>query len=157
MDLHSAECPDEKIDTVSRYLRILYELDEEGIDPLRARVVERTGHAGTTVIRTVARMERDGLVHLARDRTILFTVTGRSQATAVMRKHRVVERLLVDVIGLAREQAHLEANRWQHVISDEAERHIVGLLSEPWVCPHGKPIPGLDDLGIIVPESSCTA
>ena len=140
---------DEKIDTVSRYLRILYELDEEGIDPLRARVVERTGHAGTTVTRTVARMERDGLLHLAADGTIFFTDTGRREATAVMRKHRVAERLLVDVIGLARDKVHLEASRWEHVISDEAERRIVALLSEPWVCPHGMPIPGLDDLGII--------
>jgi DtxR family transcriptional regulator, Mn-dependent transcriptional regulator len=121
-------------------------------------VAERTGHAGTTVTRTVARMERDGLLYLARDRTILLTYTGRREATAVMRKHRLAERLLVDVIGLAPEKVHLEASRWEHVISDEAERHIVALLCGPWVCPHGMPIPGLDDLGIVAcPDQGPTA
>ena len=88
------------IDTTEMYLKTIFELEEEGITPLRARIAERLGHSGPTVSQTVARMERDGLIHLADDRQLQFTERGRALATRVMRKHRLAERLLVDVIGL---------------------------------------------------------
>ena len=138
------------IDTTEMYLRTIYELDEERVVPLRARIAERLGQSGPTVSQTVARMERDGLLHVADDRHLQLTVVGRREATAVMRKHRLAERLLADVIGLDWEDVHIEACRWEHVMSDEVERRIVGLLDKPLVCPHGNPIPGLDHLGLAV-------
>jgi DtxR family Mn-dependent transcriptional regulator len=93
-------------------------------------------------------MERDGLLHVADDRHLQLTDSGRHQATAVMRKHRLAERLLVDIIGLDWEDVHIEACRWEHVMSDAVERRILALLSKPLVCPHGNPIPGLDELGL---------
>jgi DtxR family Mn-dependent transcriptional regulator len=136
------------IDTTEMYLRTVYELEEEGTVPLRARIAERLGQSGPTVSQTVARMERDGLVHVAQDRHLELTEQGRREATWVMRKHRLAERLLLDVIGLDWEDVHIEACRWEHVMSEAVERRIVGMLSEPLVCPHGNPIPGLDELGV---------
>jgi DtxR family Mn-dependent transcriptional regulator len=136
------------IDTTEMYLRTVYELEEEGVVPLRARIAERLGQSGPTVSQTVARMERDGLLHVADDRHLQLTPEGRRQATGVMRKHRLAERLLADVIGLDWEDVHVEACRWEHVMSDAVERRILALLDKPLVCPHGNPIPGLDELGL---------
>lgn len=136
------------IDTTEMYLRTVYELEEEGVVPLRARIAERLGQSGPTVSQTVARMERDGLLHVADDRHLQLTETGRSEAIGVMRKHRLAERLLADVIGLDWEDVHIEACRWEHVMSDAVERRILALLDKPLVCPHGNPIPGLDELGL---------
>lgn len=139
------------IDTTEMYLRTVYELEEEGVTPLRARIAERLGQSGPTVSQTVARMERDGLVRVAGDRHLELTEEGRRHATSVMRKHRLAERLLADVIGLDWSQVHTEACRWEHVMSDAVERRIVAMLDKPLVCPHGNPIPGLDDLGLPFP------
>jgi DtxR family transcriptional regulator, Mn-dependent transcriptional regulator len=136
------------IDTTEMYLRTVYELEEEGVVPLRARIAERLGQSGPTVSQTVARMERDGLLHVADDRQLELTELGRHEAIGVMRKHRLAERLLVDVIGLDWEDVHIEACRWEHVMSEAVERRIVAMLDKPLVCPHGNPIPGLDDLGL---------
>ena len=136
------------IDTTEMYLRTVYELEEEGVVPLRARIAERLGQSGPTVSQTVARMERDGLLHVADDRHLELTDQGRHEAIAVMRKHRLAERLLADVIGLDWEDLHIEACRWEHVMSDKVERRILALLDKPLVCPHGNPIPGLDQLGL---------
>jgi DtxR family Mn-dependent transcriptional regulator len=130
------------------YLRTVFELDEEGIIPLRARIAERLSQSGPTVSQTVARMERDGLLRVEGDRKLSLTATGRMLATRVMRKHRLAEALLVDVIGLPWEEVHIEACRWEHVISDSVERRLVELLEYPVRCPHGNIIPGLDELGV---------
>ena len=136
------------IDTTEMYLRTVYELEEEGVVPLRARIAERLGQSGPTVSQTVARMERDGLLQVADDRHLELSDKGRHEAVAVMRKHRLAERLLVDVIGLDWEDVHIEACRWEHVMSEAVERRIVAMLDKPLVCPHGNPIPGLDQLGL---------
>jgi DtxR family Mn-dependent transcriptional regulator len=130
------------------YLRTIYELEEEGVIALRARIAERLGQSGPTVSQTVARMERDGLLHVADDRHLVLTADGRREAISVMRKHRLAERLLADVIGLDWEDLHIEACRWEHVMSEKVERRILALLKKPLVCPHGNPIPGLDQLGL---------
>jgi DtxR family Mn-dependent transcriptional regulator len=135
------------IDTTEMYLKTIFELDEEGIVPLRARIAERLGHSGPTVSQTVARMERDGLLTLAGDRHIELTSEGRLRATRVMRKHRLAERLLIDVIGLEWEYVHDEACRWEHVMSERVERKILALLKDHHDSPYGNPIPGLDELG----------
>ena len=136
------------IDTTEMYLRTVFELEEEGIVPLRARIAERLHQSGPTVSQTVARMERDGLLRVENDRHLVMTAEGRRLATHVMRKHRLAERLLVDVIGLPWEDVHIEACRWEHVISEAVEQRLVTLLNAPSVCPHGNPIPGLDELGL---------
>jgi Mn-dependent transcriptional regulator len=136
----------ELIDTTEMYLRTIYELEEEGVVPLRARIAERLGQSGPTVSQTVARMERDGLVVVAGDRHLELTEAGRARAVAVMRKHRLAERLLIDVIGLEWELVHAEACRWEHVMSEAVERKLVALLDNPTTSPYGNPIPGLEQL-----------
>lgn len=133
----------ELIDTTEMYLRTVYELVEEGIVPLRARIAERLHQSGPTVSQTVARMERDGLLTVQDNRQIALSEKGTEMAVAVMRKHRLAERLLVDVIGLGWEQAHDEACRWEHVISDDVEQRLVAILDDPRESPYGNPIPGL--------------
>jgi DtxR family transcriptional regulator, Mn-dependent transcriptional regulator len=140
-------CVTDLLNTTEMYLRTIFELEEEGIVPLRARIAERLGHSGPTVSETVARMERDGLLSLADDRHLELSATGRQLATRVMRKHRLAERLLLDVVGLEWEYVHEEACRWEHVMSERVERKILALIGEHRESPYGNPIPGLDELG----------
>lgn len=140
-------CVSDLIDTTEMYLRTVYELEEEGIVPLRARIAERLHQSGPTVSQTVARMERDGLLAVEGDRHLELSPNGRQLATRVMRKHRLAERLLIDVIGLDIEFVHEEACRWEHVMSEQVERRLVELLDHPTESPYGNPIPGLAELG----------
>lgn len=135
------------IDTTEMYLRTILELEEEGIVPLRARISERLGHSGPTVSQTIARMERDGLVVVTDDRRLELTAGGREKSVRVMRKHRLAERLLADVIGLEWPYVHEEACRWEHVMSERVERKLLDILDHPTESPYGNPIPGLDELG----------
>jgi len=128
------------IDTTEMYLRTVYELMEEDVPPMRARIAERLHQTGPTVSQTVARMERDGLLMVNDDRLIELTAEGMRLATSVMRKHRLAERLLLDVIGLDWRMVHDEACRWEHVISDEVARRIVALVNTA-ESPYGNPIP----------------
>lgn len=134
------------IDTTEMYLRTIFELLEDGVPPLRARIAEQLGHAGPTVSQTIARMERDGLVVVEGDRTLRLTDEGLMRATRVMRKHRLAERLLTDVIGLPLTEVHDEACRWEHVMSDRVERRLVEMLDHPRTSPYGNAIPGLGEL-----------
>ena len=131
------------IDTTEMYLKTILELEEDGVTPLRARIVDRLGHSGPTVSQTVARMERDGLLHVMGDRRLELTEEGRAHATEVLRKHRLAERLLLDVIGLEWAQVHDEACRWEHVMSDAVEARLVELLHDPTLDPYGNPLPGV--------------
>lgn len=140
------------IDTTEMYLKTVYELTEEGVPPLRARIAERLGHSGPTVSQTVARMERDGLVVVRDDRHLELTEEGRTRAVRVMRKHRLAERLLTDVIGLDWSLVHSEACRWEHVISVQVEQRLAALLHHPLHDPYGNPIPGLAELDSLGPE-----
>jgi DtxR family Mn-dependent transcriptional regulator len=129
------------------YLRTIFELSEEGILPMRARITERLGQSGPTVSQTVARMQRDGLVEIDEDdRHLVLTDTGSDLAMRVMRKHRLAECLLVEVIGLPWEEVHTEACRWEHVMSESVERRLVEILGNPTTSPFGNPIPGLGEL-----------
>ena len=144
------------IDTTEMYLRTIYELVEEGIVPLRARIAERLHQSGPTVSQTVARMERDGLLTVEGDRHLELTEEGQLLATRVMRKHRLAERLLTDVIGLDWELVHAEACRWEHVMSETVERRLLELLDHPTESPYGNPIPGLEELGDTTGEDFMT-
>jgi len=129
-------------DTTEEYLETILSIEEEGVVPMRARLVERLGLSAATVSETVARLEDQGYVELAGDRSLHLTDKGRGLATTVVRRHRLAERLLVDVIGLEWEKVHAEAARWEHAISADVEEKLVQLLGDPATCPHGNPIPG---------------
>ena len=131
----------ELIDTTEMYLKTVYELEEDGVPPLRARIVERLDHSGPTVSQTVARMERDGLIKVADDRSLELTDEGRRRATEVIRKHRLAERLLLDVIGMDRRLVHQEACRWEHVMSEQVEERLAVILDDVSTDPFGNPIP----------------
>jgi DtxR family Mn-dependent transcriptional regulator len=143
------------IDTTEMYLRTIFELEEEGIVPMRARIAERLSQSGPTVSQTVARMERDGLVVVSDDRHLELTAAGRDTATRVMRKHRLAECLLVEVLGMPWEEVHAEACRWEHVMSESVELRVLELLHHPTHSPYGNPIPGLEELdpGTAVPRA----
>ena len=132
----------ELIDTTEMYLKTVYEMEEDGVLPLRARIVERLDHSGPTVSQTVARMDRDGLIRVADDRSLELTETGRRRATEVIRKHRLAERLLLDVIGLDRGLIHEEACRWEHVMSEQVEDRLAQILDDVSTDPFGNRIPG---------------
>jgi DtxR family Mn-dependent transcriptional regulator len=129
-------------DTTEEYLEAILEIEEEGITPIRARLVERLGLSAPAVSETVNRLVDHGYAELMDDRSLRLTDEGRSIATSIVRRHRLAERLLVDVIGLEWEKVHKEADRWEHAISADVEEKLVQLLGDPATCPHGNPIPG---------------
>ena len=127
---------------VEQYLETILELEESGVAALRARLVERLGVTAPAVSETVKRLEREGYLTLDDERVMHLTVTGRAYATSVLRRHRLAELLLVDVLKVPWSQVHEEACRLEHAISDNLEAHLVTLLGDPGMCPHGNPIPG---------------
>ena len=126
---------------LEEYLEAIHELGEEGIVVIQARLAERLGHSAPAVSEMIRRLRDEGYVEI-RGRSLMLTSQGRSKAESVVRKHRLAERLLTDIIGLPWEKAHMEAGRWEHVISDEVEALLVERLGHPTTCPHGNPIPG---------------
>ncbi len=129
-------------DATEEYLETILELEEEGIVPIRARLVERLGVSAPAVSEQVNRLVGGGYTELLDDRSLRLTSKGRKLATTVVRRHRLAERLLVDVIGLEWEKVHREADLWEHVISADVEEKLIALLGDPATCPHGNPIPG---------------
>ncbi|MFW0796969.1 iron dependent repressor, metal binding and dimerization domain protein [Gordonia sp. CPCC 205515] len=137
------------IDTSATYLRTIYNVAEDGLITRRARISERLGLAGPTVSQTVIRLQRDGfLVDSSIERHLELTPEGHAIATAVTRKHRLAERMLCDLLGVPALRVHAEASKWEHVMSDDAERGLLGLLDHPTESPWGNPIPGLGELGV---------
>src|SRR3954451_5724242 len=126
---------------LEEYLEAMYELQEEGTPVIQARLAERLGHAAPSVSEMIGRLRTGALVE-PQGRALRLTTKGRKRAESVVRKHRLAERLLTDIIGLEWHKTHLEACRWEHVISDEVEGLLVKLLDNPTTCPHGNPIPG---------------
>ncbi len=126
---------------LEEYLEAIHELGEEGIVVIQARLAERLGHSAPAVSEMIRRLRDEGYVEV-RGRSLVLTDRGRSKAESVVRKHRLAERLLTDIIGLPWDKAHIEAGRWEHVISDEVEALLVERLGHPTTCPHGNPIPG---------------
>ena len=129
------------IDATEMYLRTVWELLEEGIPPLRARLVERLGVSAPAVSETVAKLENEGLVTLDERRRVQLTKEGQALAAGVMCKHRLAERLLTDIVGVDWAYAHTEACKWEHVISDNVETKIYDVLGGPTTSPFGNPIP----------------
>lgn len=124
-----------------QYLEAIFNLEEEGREVIQARLAERVGHSAPTVSEVVHRLREAGYIEVT-GRSISLTTTGQKLATSVIRKHRLAERLLTDIIGLPWHKVHAEADRWEHVISDDVEARLVEVLGNPATCPHGNPIPG---------------
>src|SRR5438270_4261172 len=127
---------------VEDYLETIFELEESGVPVMRARLVERLGVSAPTVSETVARLEREGFLALDAQRLVRLTDRGRSAATGVMRRHRLAERLLVDVLQVPWHQVHEEAHRLEHAISETLEPYLVKVLGDPGTGPYCNPIPG---------------
>lgn len=123
------------------YLEAIHDLEEDNITVIQARLADRLGHAAPTVHENIRRLRDSGYIEI-NDRTVSLTRLGREKAQKVVRKHRLAERLLTDVIGLAWHKAHKEAALWEHVISDEVAERLEVVLGNPTTCPHGNPIPG---------------
>ena len=149
---------------VEQYLETILELEESGIVPMRARLVDRLGVSAPAVSETVKRLEREGYLTLDDERVLHLTASGRDYATAVLRRHRLAELLLVEVLKVPWAEVHEEACRLEHAISDNLEAHLVKLLGDPGACPHGNPIPGsanvsdpgpLHQLGAVPDGSVC--
>jgi DtxR family Mn-dependent transcriptional regulator len=122
------------------YCECIFELDEDDVEVIQARIVERLQVSRPAVSEMIRRLEAEGLVTV--DRTIRLTPAGESLAQTVVRRHRLAERFLTDLLGLSWAQAHHEAGKWEHVMSDEVEAAMVRVLGNPTTCPHGNPIPG---------------
>ncbi|HET6714003.1 MAG TPA: metal-dependent transcriptional regulator [Actinomycetota bacterium] len=123
------------------YLEALYEIEEEGFPMVQAEIARWMGVSRPSVSEHVKRLIGDGLL-TADGRTLAFTDDGRRVAIALVRRHRLAEHLLIDVIGLPWHQAHQEAEVWERVISAQVEERLVEILGDPGACPHGNPIPG---------------
>jgi DtxR family transcriptional regulator, Mn-dependent transcriptional regulator len=123
------------------YLEALYEMAEEGIPTQQARLAEWLGVSPASVSEAVKRLTQRGLVEV-RDRRLSFTDDGQRRAEVLVRRHRLAERFLVEVVGLPWHQAHEEATVWGRAISDQVERRLIAILDDPGTCVHGNPIPG---------------
>ncbi len=125
----------------SQYLEAIYEMAEEDISPVQARVAQWMGMSRASVSEAVKRLTRDGLL-VTSGRRLEFTAEGERVARALVRRHRLAEHFLIGVIGLPWHKAHDEAGRWERVISAEVEDRMAAILDDPATCPHGNPIPG---------------
>jgi len=123
------------------YCETIFELREDDVDVIQARVAERLDVSRPAVSEMIRRMETQGLVTIEGG-TIRLTDDGMGLAESVVRRHRLAERFLTDILGLSWAEAHKEAGKWEHVISDNVEQAIVRVLDNPTTCPHGNPIPG---------------
>jgi DtxR family Mn-dependent transcriptional regulator len=138
------------------YCEAIFELREDDVEVIQARIAERLDVSRPAVSEMIKRLEHQGLVEI--DGGIRLTGDGMELAETVVRRHRLAERFLTDILGLSWAEAHPEAGRWEHVISDRVEEAMVKILGDPTTCPHGNPIPGsnyrapdavsLDELGV---------
>lgn len=123
------------------YCETIFELNEDGQKVIQARIAERLEVSRPAVSEMVRRLVDEGLITVTKHE-IFLTDSGRELATTMVRRHRLAERFLTDVLELSWAEAHHEAGKWEHVISPAVEDAIVKKLDDPTTCPHGNPIPG---------------
>jgi DtxR family Mn-dependent transcriptional regulator len=124
------------------YLEAIYELGEEGRTVLQARVGERLGLTAATVSEGIKRLIADELVRVGESRELELTDRGRGLAETLVRRHRLAERMLTDILGIPWHQCHEQAEDWEKVMTPEVEQAILDKLDGDPTCPHGNPIPG---------------
>jgi len=125
------------------YCEAIFELHEDDIEVIQARIAERIEVSRPAVSEMIRRMEQENLVRID-GTTIVLTDDGKVLAEKVVRRHRLAERFLTDILGLSWADAHEEAGKWEHVISDSVDEALTRVLGDPTTCPHGNPIPGAD-------------
>ena len=128
----------------AQYCETIFELAEDDVEVIQARIAERLGVSRPAVSEMMRRLELEGFVAATEDREIVLTAAGRSLAERTVRRHRLAERMLTDLLGLSWAESHLEAARWEGVISPTVEAAMDRVLGGPTTCPHGNPIPGSD-------------
>ena len=128
---------------VEEYLQAIYTLADENGHVVSARLAEFLGFSAPAVSEMVHRLERDGLVSLDDHKEVHLTKAGKTQADSVVRRHRLAERFLVEVLGFEWWKTHEEAERLEHAMSPEMETRIARVLGDPQTCPHGNPMPGV--------------
>jgi DtxR family Mn-dependent transcriptional regulator len=131
------------------YCECIFELGEDDVDIIQARIADRLQVSRPAVSEMIRRLEAEALI--TNDGAIVLTVTGRELAEQVVRRHRLAERFLTDVLKLSWAEAHHEAGKWEHIMSEHVEQAIDRLLGSPTTCPHGNPIPGSD---YVVPDTT---
>ena len=141
--------PGEHHPAFEEYCECIYELLEENVEVIQARIVERLQVSRPSVSEMMKRMEAEGLISISGS-SISLTETGEKLAQRTVRRHRIAERFLTDILGLSWAQAHHEAGRWEHVMSAEVEMAMDRVLGNPTTCPHGNPIPGSQYLAALV-------
>jgi DtxR family Mn-dependent transcriptional regulator len=124
------------------YLQAVYTLADEGGQVIGARLAEFLRISPAAVSEMVHRLERDGLVKLDERKEVRLTETGMTAASSIIRRHRLAERMLVDLLGYEWWKTHEEAERLEHAMSPEMEERLVRVLGDPQTCPHGNPMPG---------------
>jgi DtxR family transcriptional regulator, Mn-dependent transcriptional regulator len=125
------------------YCEAIFELREDDVNVIQARIAERLMVSRPAVSEMIKRLEAEGLVTI-KGGTISLAAAGQRLAERTVRRHRLAERFLTDLLGLSWADAHKEAGKWEHVISTPVEEAIVRVLNDPTTCPHGNPIPGAD-------------
>ena len=125
------------------YCETIFELAEDDLDVIQARIADRLDISRPAVSEMIRRMQAEGLVEEGRG-TIELTPRGHSLAETVVRRHRLAECFLTDILGLSWADAHQEAGKWEHIISPAVEQAMTRVLEQPTTCPHGNPIPGSD-------------
>ncbi|CAB4363595.1 MAG: MarR family transcriptional regulator [Actinobacteria bacterium] len=122
------------------YCECIFELQEDDVVVIQARIADRLQVSRPAVSEMVRRLEAEGLV--STEGSISLTDTGMALAKQTVRRHRLAERFLADVLGLSWAVAHHEAGKWEHVMSGDVEKALDRVLGYPTTCPHGNPIPG---------------
>ena len=148
--------PGEHHPAFEEYCECIYELHEDSVSVIQARIAERLSVSRPSVSEMIKRMESEGLVRTD-GTTITLTESGRTLAISVVRKHRLAERFLTDILGLSWATAHREAGKWEHVMSNDVESAMVRVLNNPTTCPHGNPIPGSGHVGVATAPLSSVA
>jgi DtxR family Mn-dependent transcriptional regulator len=138
--------------TVEDYLLNIYTISHEGRTVIAARLAEALEVAPPTVTATLHRMARDGLITVTPQKEVLLTDIGHERAETMVRRHRLAERLLIDILGIDWADVHEEAHRFEHAISPRVEERILAVLGGPTTCPHGSPIPGFAPPMTVPPE-----
>ena len=126
---------------VAAYLEAIFELDEDDITAVQVRIAERMGVSRPAVSEMVRKLRRRGLVVVERGQ-VRLTPSGMEHAERRVRRHRLAERFLTDVLGLGWAEAHVEAESWERVMNARTEAAMAAMLGDPTTCPHGNPIPG---------------
>jgi DtxR family transcriptional regulator, Mn-dependent transcriptional regulator len=128
--------------TVEEYLEAIYNMSAEDEVVIGARLAEKFHVSAPTVTEMLKRLVRDGYIVMDTKRQVTLTEAGAQAAEAVLRRHRLTERFLVDMLGMQWHQVHEEACRLEHFISGAVEARVIASLHNPTTCPHGNPIPG---------------